>query len=298
MDMNRGKRTCEILKDVRRKVAQENDIPLVERECTHEGDCRGTCPYCESEVRYLERELSKRRALGKAVTVAGIAVSSMMMGACHNPKTPAPAVGNEPEPAVEATSQQVSENADGQDAPPPPGKSLPYELDGIVEEVGEIAEPNDNSSKPAPNRCSQKAAQISGTDEWNGDYLFGDVEVVETEGLVVEVDEMSDSEDSPFKFVEEMPEFPGGADSLKAFLAREIQYPPVAKNNGITGTVLVEFVVEKDGRVTNAKVKVPLFPECDKEAVQCVMSMPKWKPGKNMGKPVRCYYQVPVTFRN
>ena len=203
--MKRGKRTCEILKDVRRKVAQENGIPLVERECTHEGDCRGTCPYCESEVRYLERELSKRRALGKAVTVAGIAVSSMMMGACHSPKTPAPAAGNAPEPAVEATSQQVSENADGQDAPPPPGKSLPYELDGIVEEVGEIAEPNDNSSKPAPNRCSQKAAQISGTDEWNGDYLFGDVEVVETEGLVVEVDEMSDSEDSPFKFVEEMP---------------------------------------------------------------------------------------------
>ena len=294
MDMKRGKRTCEILKEVRRKVAQENDIPLVERECTHEGDCRGTCPYCESEVRYLERELSKRRALGKAVTVAGIAVSSMMMGACHSPKTPAPAVGNEPEPAVEATSQQVSENADGQDAPPPPGKSLPYELDGIVEEVGEIAEPNDNSSKPAPNRCPQKEAQLSGTDE----LWMGDVEVVETEGIVVEVDEMSDSEDSPFKFVEEMPEFPGGPDSLNAFLSREIQYPPVAKNNGITGTVLVEFVVEKDGRVTNAKVKVPLFPECDKEAVQCVMSMPKWKPGKNMGKPVRCYYQVPVTFRN
>ena len=76
--MKKGKRTCEILKDVRRKVAQENDIPLAERECTHEGDCRGTCPYCEAEVRYLERELSKRRALGKAVTVAGIAVSAMI----------------------------------------------------------------------------------------------------------------------------------------------------------------------------------------------------------------------------
>jgi len=296
--MKRGKRTCEILKDVRRKVAQENGIPLVERECTHEGDCRGTCPYCESEVRYLERELSKRRALGKAVTVAGIAVSSMMMGACHSPKTPAPAAGNEPEPAVEAAAQQVSEEADGQDVPPPPGQSDPYELDGIVEEVGEIAEPNDNSSESAPNRCSQKAAQLSNKDGWDGDYLIGDIEVVETEGLVVEVDEMSDSEDSPFKFVEEMPEFPGGMDSLSAFLAREIQYPPVAKNNGIRGTVLVEFVVEKDGRVTNAKVKVPLFPECDKEAVRGVMSMPKWKPGKNMGKPVRCYYQVPVTFRN
>jgi TonB family protein len=296
--MKRGKRTCEILKDVRRKVAQENGIPLVERECTHEGDCRGTCPYCESEVRYLERELSKRRALGKAVTVAGIAVSSMMMGACHSPKTPAPAAGNEPEPAVEAAAQQVSEEADGQDVPPPPGQSDPYELDGIVEEVGEIAEPNDNSSESAPNRCSQKAAQLSNKDGWDGDFWMGDVEVVETEGLVVEVDEMSDSEDSPFKFVEEMPEFPGGADSLKAFLAREIQYPPVAKNNGITGTVLIEFVVEKDGQVTNAKVKVPLFPECDMEAVQCVMSMPKWKPGRNMGKPVRCYFQIPITFRN
>jgi protein TonB len=126
---------------------------------------------------------------------------------------------------------------------------------------------------------------------------MGDVEVVETEGLVVEVDEMSENDDSPLRFTEEMPEFPGGADSLKAFLAREIQYPPIAKKNGITGTVLVEFVVEKDGRVTNAKVKVPLFPECDKEAVRGVMSMPKWKPGRNMGKPVRCYYQVPVTFR-
>ena len=298
MDMKRGKRTCEILKDVRRKVAQENDIPLVERECTHEGDCRGTCPYCESEVRYLERELSKRRALGKAVTVAGIAVSSMMMGACHSPKTPAPAVGNEPEPAVEATSRQVSEEADGQEVPPPPGQSDPYELDGVVEEVGEIAEPNDNSSESAPNRCSQKAAQLSNKDGWDGDFWMGDVEVVETEGLVVEVDEMSENDDSPLRFTEEMPEFPGGPDSLNAYLSREIQYPPVAKNNGITGTVLIEFVVEKDGRVTNAKVKVPLFPECDKEAVQCVMSMPKWKPGKNMGKPVRCYYQVPVTFRN
>ena len=105
-------------------------------------------------------------------------------------------------------------------------------------------------------------------------------------------------EDPPAMFVEEMPEFPGGMDSLQAFLAREIQYPQVAKDNGISGTVLVEFVVEEDGRVTNAKVKVPLFPECAKEAVRGVMSMPKWKPGRNMGKPVRCYYQVPIQFKN
>ncbi len=104
-------------------------------------------------------------------------------------------------------------------------------------------------------------------------------------------------EEPPLMFTEEMPEYPGGPDALNAFLTKEIQYPEVARNNGITGTVLIEFVVEKDGRVSNAKVKVPLFPECDKEAVRGVMAMPKWKPGKNMGKPVRCFYQVPVTFR-
>ena len=104
-------------------------------------------------------------------------------------------------------------------------------------------------------------------------------------------------EDPPAMFVEEMPEFPGGQDSLNAFLSREIVYPKVALENGIKGTVLVEFVVEKDGRVTNGKVKVPLFPECDEEALRGVMSMPNWKPGKNMGKPVRCYFQIPITFR-
>jgi protein TonB len=120
------------------------------------------------------------------------------------------------------------------------------------------------------------------------------VDVADEEVAIVE--EESDQE-PPMMFTEEMPEYPGGDEALLAFLQREIQYPEVARNNGITGTVLIEFVVEKDGRVSNAKVKVPLFPECDKEAVRGVMAMPKWKPGKNMGKPVRCFFQVPVTFR-
>ena len=122
-------------------------------------------------------------------------------------------------------------------------------------------------------------------------------EVVDVTDDVVEVVEEESDNEPPMLFTEEMPEYPGGPEALNAFLTREIQYPEVARNNGITGTVLIEFVVEKDGRVSNAKVKVPLFPECDKEAVRGVMAMPKWKPGKNMGKPVRCFYQVPVTFR-
>lgn len=113
----------------------------------------------------------------------------------------------------------------------------------------------------------------------------------------IEIVDLGADPEPPRRFTEEMPEFPGGAEALNAFLSKEIQYPEVARNNGITGTVLVEFVIEKDGKVSNASVKVPLFPDCDKEAVRGVMAMPKWKPGKNMNKPVRCYYQVPVTFK-
>ena len=80
--MSRGKSTCKVLKEVRREIARTNGIPLEERECTHKGDCAGTCPYCEAEVRYLERELSKRKSLGKAVAVAGIALSAVTMAGC------------------------------------------------------------------------------------------------------------------------------------------------------------------------------------------------------------------------
>ena len=98
-------------------------------------------------------------------------------------------------------------------------------------------------------------------------------EIVEVSDEEITIVEETAEDEPPMMFTEEMPEFPGGPEALNAFLTREIQYPEVARNNGITGTVLIEFVVEKDGRVSNAKVKVPLFPECDKEAVRGVMAM-------------------------
>jgi hypothetical protein len=72
--MKRGKQTCKILKEIRKQIAEENDIKLVIEECTYQGDCLGTCPKCEAEVRYLERELEKRQRLGKAAVVAGLSV--------------------------------------------------------------------------------------------------------------------------------------------------------------------------------------------------------------------------------
>ncbi len=69
-----GKKKCKILKEIRAQIAQANDISLVVNECTHKGECRGTCPRCEAEVRYLEQELEKRRQLGKRIALAGVSV--------------------------------------------------------------------------------------------------------------------------------------------------------------------------------------------------------------------------------
>ncbi|MBO7648287.1 MAG: energy transducer TonB [Bacteroidales bacterium] len=102
--------------------------------------------------------------------------------------------------------------------------------------------------------------------------------------------------DTVYHFVESMPEYPGGQNALFSFLSYEISYPQDAREKGITGTVLIKFVVEEDGSVSNAEVKMPLYPSIDRESVRAIMAMPKWKPGTLDGKPVRCYFQIPITF--
>ena len=106
-----------------------------------------------------------------------------------------------------------------------------------------------------------------------------------------------DSTEDIYMFTEEMPSFPGAPKALTSYINKVQRYPAAAFENGIKGTVLVEFIVEKDGSVSHVNVKVPLFPECDEEAVRIIKSMPKWNPAKIQGDPVRCYYQVPVVFR-
>jgi len=79
--MNEGKNTCRILKDIRKQIADANGIEYVVEECKYKGNCSGTCPKCEAEVRYLERKLQQRQALGKAVLIAGMSLSTMSVGA-------------------------------------------------------------------------------------------------------------------------------------------------------------------------------------------------------------------------
>lgn len=100
----------------------------------------------------------------------------------------------------------------------------------------------------------------------------------------------------PVRFAEQMPEFIGGIEALYEFLQKNLEYPQSARENNVQGTVLIEFVVERDGSVSNVKVAAPLFPACDQEAVRVVQKLPKWKPGMQMNKPVRVYYNLPIKF--
>ena len=81
--MKRGKKICQTLKDIRLQVARANDIPYEPTECKHKGDCSGTCPKCEEEVRYIEYQLNVRRMMGKVVTVAGVSAGLTALAACN-----------------------------------------------------------------------------------------------------------------------------------------------------------------------------------------------------------------------
>lgn len=100
-------------------------------------------------------------------------------------------------------------------------------------------------------------------------------------------------------FVEESPEFPGGMTALKAYIEANLKIPEVAIQQGLEGKCYLQFIVSKSGNVSNVEVKrgVPDCPECDAEAIRMVKSMPKWKPGKNGGKPVNCLFNLPVRFK-
>ena len=100
-----------------------------------------------------------------------------------------------------------------------------------------------------------------------------------------------------FDVVEEMPSFPGGQGALMSYLASNIKYPVVAQENGVQGRVIVSFVVERDGSISDVKVARSVDPSLDREAQRVVKSMPKWKPGKQNGSAVRVKYTVPVVFR-
>jgi periplasmic protein TonB len=169
--------------------------------------------------------------------------------------------------------------------PPPPPPPPPMEQQTVVKYVAPIVV---DSIKP------EDQTQLAITDEQVETTVNKEVvEVVEQ----VQEEVQEEAKEEVFIIVEEMPEFPdGGEAGLRAFIAKSIEYPVIAQENGIQGKVYVTFVVDKDGSISEAKVIRGVDPSLDKEALRVVNSLPKWKPGKQRGKPVRVSYTVPISF--
>ncbi len=133
------------------------------------------------------------------------------------------------------------------------------------------------------------ALDVKGNDDANGEVLKIKEAVAQPEPKP-EVEKV-------FDVVEQMPSFPGGPSALMEWLSNNVKYPVVAQENGVQGRVVVSFVVERDGSITDVKVVRGVDPSLDKEASRVVKAMPRWIPGKQNGSAVRVKYNVPVAFR-
>lgn len=132
---------------------------------------------------------------------------------------------------------------------------------------------------------------VKGNDDANGEILKAKDVIAEPEPPKHE------EENKVFDIVEQQPLFPGGPAALMKYLSDNTKYPVVAQENGVQGRVTVQFVVEKDGSISDVHVLRGVDPSLDKEAVRVVKSMPRWTPGKQNGITVRVNYRVPVLFR-
>jgi protein TonB len=160
------------------------------------------------------------------------------------------------------------------DVKPPDTKELENKLSGPVNNPGEEGEVIAMTDKPH-----------------KGPYGNGTGPGKEKEGGTTE------SNNKPIVIAEEMPEFPGGAKALAAFIRDNLRYPLAAREEEIEGKVIITFVVNAQGAIEGAEVRRGIGGGCDKEALRVVNAMPKWKPGRQQGKPVKVYFTLPISFR-
>ena len=175
---------------------------------------------------------------------------------------------------------------------------------GPVQIDEEIVQITQQEQPPEPPKAAEVTTilEIVDNDVVVEDEINVDIEARADQAVQAYVPVMTEEEPAPvaeeiFTFVEEYPEFPGGDKALREYILNNIKYPEVARTSGITGTVYVQFVVEKDGSISDVKVVRGIGGGCDEEAVRVVKSMPRWKPGKQRGQPVRVYFTLPIEFK-
>lgn len=181
-----------------------------------------------------------------------------------------------------------------QKKPPPPPPEPPKPKVDQVKFPPPVVKP-DNEVKEQPPTVKELEVADPGQKTVKGDPN-ADIKIDEPVG---NSDVKQVTEEDPnkiFTAVEKNPDFPGGLEAFGRYLGKNIHYPAVARENNVQGKVYLQFVVEKDGSLTDIKVLRSLGSGTDEEAVRVLKSSPKWKPGIQNGRPVRVYYTVPISF--
>ena len=284
--MTRGRNICNTLKAIRKQIADANGIEYSPEECHFKGECKGTCPRCEQDVRDLEHELRIRQMAGKAIKVAGIAAGLVAMTACADGK-----------------SQRNSSDATTEDSVLVEQDSIdPRFINGKIDHTRPIKQvyvkkftpPEGLKEGETPNRTSN----VEATRLPNSKNKTSSKKSKQGKTAIIQPAIGADSTESReiFGMAEEMPVFPGGPTALMKYIKDNIRYPEECQEGAATGRVIVGFTVNEDGSLSDVKVMRSVSPPIDNEAIRVVKSMPKWTPGKLNGKVVKVKYTVPVIF--
>lgn len=271
--MKQGRQTCRILKEIRRQIAAANDIEYIVSECRYKGDCTGTCPRCESELLYLERQLEKRRLTGKSVTLLGISVGFSALASLS-------ACGSHSDKSPDKTDQESTEELLLRECAVMGDSALQNkDSDTLVVDTVRFPQQKDISGTPVLKEKSQindvSASESENT--WRKDTII--------------------QEEILYGVTEQMPQYPGGEGKLMNFIQEQMQYPESCLKKKIQGRVVVRFEIDENGDIVDPEVLRSVHPELDKEALRIVSLMPRWIPGKQLGKAVSIYYTIPVVFK-
>lgn len=260
--MARGKQTCKILKEICRQIAEANGIEFATSECRYKGDCLGTCPKCEAEVRYLEQKLRARSLVGKAVAIAGISAGMILMSGCSGT----------------STKNQTNDDLLGAFIESP-------ELIEEIEDTEEGEMPLLEDSIPC------LTPEINGVKDGE---INNETEVVVTQGEIPMEDDYND-ENKIYQVVERMPEYPGGQAALLKFIGDNLKYPK-GMAGCFQGSVRVRFYVDTLGHVCDPQIVRGLDSALDREVLRVVRMFPDFIPGQHEGRKVNVYMNLPISF--
>lgn len=292
--MDKGKATCKILKEIRKQIAKENDIAFVTSGCKYQGDCLGTCPACEAEVRYLEEELRKRKQLGKAVIVTGVSLglATTFLG-CHfggnTEETMTETSSTEPKVQESTSPSKSSSVGDGaeQDAhnQSQPFKHIRPRRDDWDFSFGGVAE------EPLPKNTQPLSSDTI-------DIIY-EMPEFEPNGDIVPIPRITLLENYKGACLQPSvePVFLAGEDSCRKFIQQHIHISPKLAQYLRGKFIYFAFIVDEKGHI--GKVDAECYSDnkalnrwakrCERAAKKSIKSMPRWAPGKDQNlQPIPC----------